>query len=162
MTMMMNHILFFVIDTTANMSEQDALLKRLYYNLRKAGSFAGLNSLYSSAKRLNPNIKKEYVARWLQNQNIYLRHKRDRKPRGRSNQYSKWLVTNKNLSFSCDTGYIPHSKLSYLLVCRDSFTNKLLAAPQRGLKAETTKRNFQKLITDQNDSIYPHTIYTDR
>ena len=141
---------------------QESLLKKLYYNLNRSGSFGGVNSLYLSAKRLDPTIKRKFVANWLQNQNIYLRHRRDRKPKGRSEQYNKFVVSNKNLSFSCDTAYIPHSKLPQLLVCRDSFTGKLLAAPQRGLKAETTRKNFEKLIRMQNDSIYPHTIYTDR
>ena len=141
---------------------QDRLLNKLYYQLGNSGSFQGANVLFLSAKRIDPSISRKYVQNWLNQQKIYLMHKHPRKPKGRAHQYNKYVVTNKNLDFSCDTMHISHSKLPYVLVCRDQFTGRLFANPQRNLKAAVTKKSFEKIIKDQNKSIYPVTVFSDR
>ena len=141
------------------MSEQ--LLKDLYYNLSSPASFSGINSLYQSAKKINPNIKKAEVRKFLLAQNIYLRHRRPRKPRSHAQRFSKFVTTGPRLNFSCDSAYFPYSTLPYVIVCRDAFSGKVYAKSQRGLKSLTTLKTIQKLIEEQAQGKFPATIYTD-
>ena len=141
------------------MSEK--LLNDLYYNLSRPASFSGINSLFQAARKINPNIKRSEVQKFLLAQNIYLRHRRPRKPRSHGERFSKFVTTGPRLNLSCDSAYFPHSKLPYAIVCRDAFSGKVYAKTQRGLKSTTTLKTLQKLIEEQAQGKYPATIYTD-
>ena len=140
----------------------EKLLRGLYYKLDSAGSFTGINALYQTAKRVDPRIRKIDVQTFLNKQHVYLRHRRIRKPRGRSQLHPRFVSTAPNINWSCDTALFPHSHNAHLLVCKDNFSGQTYARVQRNLKAATTLKNFNKMVEEQANSTIPHTTYTDR
>lgn len=138
----------------------ERLLKKLYYNLQKPGSFTGINSLYQAAKRVNPAITKSTVKKFLDRQHVYLRHLRVRKPKSHSLTHTRYVTKAHGINWSCDTARFRNSKMPYVLVCKDNFSGQTYARVQRNLKSGTTLRNFNRMIAEQNDSKLPHTIYT--
>ena len=138
------------------------LLTHLYYELNEPGSFMGINVLYGVAKKYLPTIKRKEVENFLNNQHVYLRHRRPRKPKSTSYKFPKFVVSAPNINWACDSAVFKHSKLLYATVCRDSFTGKVFVASQKNLKAETTLKNLKNIVQKQNKGIYPDTIFTDR
>ncbi len=143
------------------MSQGDQLLSDLWYKLSSPGSFAGRDVLLKTAQRIDPTITLRRVKLFLNKQAPYLRHRRPRKRRGKQIQFNKYVSTGPNLSFSCDTALFRHTKLPHLVVCRDSFSDKIFGKTQRGLKAKTTLKTMRSIIENQNKNIWPHTLYTD-
>lgn len=140
----------------------DRLLTRIYYNLESGASFAGLNTLWQTAKKYHTAITKSEVRKWLENQMLHNRFRRPRKPRGKAWHHTKYVTTAPMMSFSCDTALFRHSKLPYALVCKDTFSSKTYASMQRNLKSNTTVRNIKRMIDNQNKGRWPVTIYTDK
>lgn len=108
----------------------DKLLTGLYYNLEEPASFSGIDSLYKAAKKLDPLINRKQVKDFLLKQHVYLRHRRIRKPRGSALSYGRFVTTGHGINWSCDTGVFRHSKIPYLLVCKDNFSGYTYAKSQ--------------------------------
>ena len=142
-------------------SPNEILLKKLYFGLDQPGSYSGIDVLYLAAKKQSPTITRREVREFLLKQNVYLRHLRPKKPKFKNLKFPRFVVSNKNLNWQCDSGQFKHSKLKYMQVCVDQFTGKVMAKCQRNLKAKTTSDTIQKIIDQQNNGTKPLTIRTD-
>ena len=142
-------------------SPNEILLKKLYFGLEQPGSYSGIDVLYLAAKKQSPTITRREVREFLLKQNVYLRHLRPKKPKFKNLKFPRFVVSNKNLNWQCDSGQFKHSKLKYMQVCVDQFTGKVMAKCQRNLKAKTTSDTIQKIIDQQNNGTKPLTIRTD-
>ncbi len=138
------------------------VLHDLYYSLKSPGSFTGIDALYLTAKKQLPNLTRKRVKEFLEKQQVYLIHRRVRKPKGKAHKFAKYVLTAPHLDLACDTALFGHSKLAQLLVCRDPFSGYVYAKQQRGLKSETTLNNFKKLIEEQAGGKHFPVIYTDK
>jgi len=144
------------------MPSGDQLLSRLWYKVENPASFSGRDVLLKAAKRIDPSITAKQVELFLNKQATYLRHRRPRKRRAKAAKFGKFIVTAPMISWSCDTALFRHSKLPYLLICRDSFSNMIYGKMQRGTKSNTTLNSLKTIVKTQSDGIYPHTVYTDK
>ena len=133
------------------------LLQNIYFKFGGPASFSGVDSLLREAKKTQPHITRGIVEKYLKSTYTYNIHKKPHKVK----QYIPTVVTNKNLIFECDLSFHAGTQLKSLLHCVDKFSNQHMATALTSKTPTATFRAFERLITQQNEGIYPAAIHTD-
>src|SRR4051812_32849040 len=137
----------------------NALLTKIYFDLKSPGSFGGLRKLFLEAKKVSPNISFKQVLKWGQDELTYNLHKQIR----RNFLRNKILVQRKNEQFEADL--VDMTKLSnynsgykYILNVIDCFSKFLYSFPLKNKQANEIIDAFKKLFLITK----PQKLRTDR
>ena len=127
-------IVNFVVCVWSNMSDWEQYLKKIYYNPKHPGTFAGTQKLYKIVQDENIyNISRSKIRQWLQDQDVYSltkpikrKFKRNRiVPTKRDSQWDMALADVSNLVKDNDG-------VKFLLVVIDLFSRYLWVHPLKG------------------------------
>ena len=101
--------------------DTDILLKNLYEKLNFPNKF----SFWLAAKeKVDSNISRVQIRKFLKTDLIHQSFKTSRKPRGKSRTWCRFLVTAPKLVYSCDLAELGGLE-KYTLVCTDQLSNKV-------------------------------------
>lgn len=147
---------------TRNEEEMEQYLKKIWYDPRHPGSFAGAQKLYEIVKKEGKyNIGLNRIKRFLQNQDGFSLHKKVRRRgfkrrrvivQGIDYQWEADLADVQNLSES-------NNGIKYLLVIVDVFSRFLWVRPLRDKKAQSIIDAFKDVL---NGPRQPKAIRTDK
>ena len=138
----------------------DTLLKAIYFNPKRPGSYGGILNLWREARQTRPKLKQSEVEAWLAKQDTYTLHKpvRYKFPRQRV------LVGGIDHQWQADLADMnsvhkenPNSR--YLLTCIDVFSKYAWAIP---LKKKTGSAVAEALETIFSEGRIPQTLQTDQ
>lgn len=142
-----------------NETNQEAYMKRLYYNPKTSAYLSGETSLFHAMRKKFPTIKREKIAKFLMKQKIYNlfteKNKRKRK------LYTKYVTSKPFQSMSCDLFFGKGHK-NIFLMCADDFTNYRLGQFVGHRKtAKATTNAMAKILTAIPKKMHVNTIRTD-
>jgi len=139
----------------------DKALNQIYYDLRNAGSFSGVDAVYRAAKERGiKKINRNFIQNWLKKQEVYTLHQpaRRRFPTNRvivsgiDSQFQADLVDLTSLSKYND-GY------KFLLTCIDIFSKYAWAIP---IKSKSAKDIYDGLVKIFESGRIPKKFQTDK
>ena len=137
------------------------LLKNVYYDLSSPATYAGVQKVYSEAKKRNPKIELGDVKEFLESQLTYtlyrpVRHKYKR---------LATVPTGLNSDWQCDlcifdTLYKNNDGFKYLLVCIDVLSRKIFVSPTKSKASKDMIDAFDRIL--KKAKVKPHKLYSDR
>lgn len=140
--------------------ERDQLLEQIYKNPQKVGSYGGVWSLYTEARKQDPKIKLTDVSKWLQKQDTYTLHKQAYKTFKRNKIYvggidHQWEMDLVDMQqhVALNNGY------RYMLTCIDSFSKFAWVVPLKDKSAISIRNAFINIL-DKNR--VPYRVRTDK
>lgn len=139
----------------------EKILRKVYYDLESPACYAGIDKVWTEAKKYDQNITRENVSDFLSSQSVYTLYKPLRKKFSRMKTVPSGLHTD----WQCDLAIFDSIKqhndgYRYLLVCIDVLSRKLFVAPARSKKSEDMIEAFEKVF---KKSIYrPWKLMSDR
>ena len=137
----------------------DDLFKSIYYNTSNPGSFGGRERLFNEAKKINDQIKRTDVEKWLKKQIVYTLHKQVRKKFKRNPVMSEYP----NENFQADLiDYQIHSKendgFKYILTTIDVFSKKAWAIPLKNKGKLSVTKAMENILNEET----PVKLMTDK
>lgn len=139
----------------------DKVLNQIYYDLRSAGSFSGVDAVFRAAREKGyKKISRKQVRDWLKRQEVYTLHK----PARRRVTTNRVIVPGIDAQFQADL--VDLSSLSkynngykYLLTCIDILSKYAWAIP---LKTKSGKDILDGLVRIFKSGRIPKTFQTDK
>ena len=127
----------------------DQILKKIYYNANDPGSFGGRERLFLQARKINSDIKRKDVEKWLKRQIVYTLHKQAQKKFKRNPVISEYPLEN----FQADLiDYQIHSKdnngYSFILTVIDVFTKRAWAVPLKNKGKISVTTAMESVLED--------------
>ena len=137
------------------------LLKNIYYDLNSPATYAGVEKVYTEAKKLNPKIELEDVKQFLESQSTYTLYR----PVRRKYKRLATVPTGFHSHWQCDlcifdTLYKNNDGFKYLLVCIDVLSRKIFVSPTKSKASKDMIDAFEKIF--KKSQVKPHKIYSDR
>ena len=138
----------------------ETTLEQVYYDLKSPASYAGIQKIFSEAKKRNPNIKLNDVIDYLHKERTYTLFK----PRKKKFPRLKTIPWGLNTDWQCDLCNFEslseeNDDYKYLLVCIDTLSRKIYTAPALSTKSEDMVISFDKIF--EKSQVLPHKIYSD-
>ena len=138
----------------------EALLKSIYFNPKRPGSYGGVQRLWREARQTRPKLKKSDVEKWLAKQDTYTLHK----PVRYKFRRQRVVVGGIDHQWQADLADLvsvhkenPNSR--YLLTCIDVFSKYAWAIP---LKRKTGSAVTEAFETIFEEGRKPQTLQTDQ
>jgi hypothetical protein len=131
--------------------DDDALMRRLYYDPRQVGAYGGLERFYRRVKALRPAVRRERVAEWLSGQDAYTLHRParlrfQRRPTivgGSGQQLQADLMDTRSHARANDG-------VNFVLTAVDCFSRKGWAVPVRSKSGENVAEALEKVFGEQS------------
>jgi hypothetical protein len=137
------------------------LLEKIYHNPESPGGFAGVERLYSEAKKQDPNIKRQDVKYFLEGNRTYTLHRPRRVKFTRSKTIPSGLYTDLQADLAqMDKFSSANRGFKYILVVVCVLSKRLWAIPIKTKQFVDMKKAFDELLADI--PITPSRIFTDR
>ena len=129
---------------------RNSILKGIYYNPQKAGSFGGIDQLYKAAKadrRLD--ISRNQVKKWLYSQDVYTQHSPNYKIFDKRRVYASSIDEFYDADLAEFPGRFPkaNSGVRYLLVIVDVLSRYLFVEPLTNKGENAIIAAFDKVFT---------------
>lgn len=137
----------------------DALLEDVYFNPDSRACYAGVNAVFTEAKRRNKNVTLEAVKQFLFGQDAYTLHKPVKRRFNRNKMTSPGL----NVKWQIDLADLQSIKrlnggYCYLVVCIDVFSRFAFVEPVKDKRAETIANALAKIMKQRR----PWILYSDK
>ena len=143
------------------MDEKIKVLEKLYTDPKSASAFAGIDALYSEAKKLNSNITKKDVTYYLEGNRTYTLHRPRRIHFKRSRTIPSGFMTDVQVDLADFQKLSRHNQgNNYILVGIDVLSKRLFASPVKSKNFKDMKNAFEELFNQM--PMLPHRIYSDR
>ena len=123
------------------------MYKKSYYDISKPGSYGGVTSL----TRLNRDVNKKEIQKWMEGEDTYTMHK----PIKRKFRRRKVVVGGINQQFQADLIDLQNikkwnNKTNYLLTCIDVFSKYAYVLPLNDKKGASITKAFKKIFKQLN------------
>nr|CAD2207737.1 unnamed protein product [Meloidogyne enterolobii] len=142
-------------------SRVEMILDKLYNDPANPAGFAGVNQLWTEARKIDASIKKKDVEEYLQGHRTYTIHRPRRVHFSRSITYPSGYMTD----VQCDLA--DFQKLSrqnhgkkYALVAIDVLSKRVFAEPVRTKKSNDMIDAFENILARME--MHPHRIFSDK
>lgn len=127
----------------------DHLLRSIYYDVRNAAAFGGIDKLLRAAKEQDPGITREQVDEWLRGETVYTLHRQATKNYRHnpviSHCVGEWCqadIADMSAFAAANDGY------AYLLTFIDVFSRRAAAIPLRTKSGKEVSQAFEKIFSD--------------
>lgn len=142
--------------------EKSQILSRIYTSPNSIGGYAGVKKLLNEARKININISKQDVERYLRNSKTYTLHLR------RKNKFPrrKVLAPKPRVIFSCDLADLSLLKKynlnhTFLLICTDLFSRFMQVRPLKSKSADQVLKALSDILESPN-SLGVSRLFTDK
>jgi hypothetical protein len=127
----------------------DVVLQNIYFNVSHPASFSSMERLYKAARTIRPAITRDYVRKWLSEQDAYTFHRHARQKFKRSRLISPGLFMQADIDLA-DVSNLSKSNdgVHFLLLAIDSLSRKLYVQPLQSKKASDIIAGLEKLWGD--------------
>lgn len=151
----------------AKLNKREQLLKRIYYDPSKGGSYTGETGLLRAAIQQNKNkrikIQKEDVRSFLESQDVHTLHKPVRKSIVRrrvfmGKPFTQWQVDLVDMRSFKKEGNVP----GWILMCIDVFTKKAFSVPVLSKQNDDIIKGFQTIFNQLPQGQIPSKIQSDK
>ena len=129
--------------------EKDELLESIYFDPVKSASYTSINKLYKAVRELDEgkHISKEYVQKWLNDQDAYTLHR----PTLEKVKRGKIITKGLRDLFEADLMDVSNvsdenDDITFILVVIDAFSRELWLEPLKSKEAEDVLKGFKKII----------------
>jgi hypothetical protein len=142
---------------------KNRLFERIYYDAKNPGAFGGIDALYRSAKREEPNTTLAQAASFLKSQDSYTLHK----PIRRNFARRRTIVTTIDEQWQGDLADMSdvsqqNDGYRYILVIVDCFSKYAWALPQKTKDAKATTVIMEKILMQEAAPRKPQRLQTDK
>lgn len=143
------------------MDEKLKTLDKLYTDPKSPAAFAGIEALYSEAKRIQHNISRNDVLHYLEGNRTYTLHRPRRIRFKRSRTIPSGFMTDLQVDLADFQKLAQHNQGNkYILVGIDVLSKRIFAVPTKSKNFKDMKTAFEQLFEQM--PMLPHTIYSDQ
>lgn len=141
----------------------DETIRTAYYDLSSPAAYSGIDRVLKQVQKINPQIKREHVEKYLQGERTYTLHRPSRRI-GSGYQKLKTIPTGLNSHWQCDLADFRKIKkdnkdAAYLLVCIDVLSRKIYATPTKSKAPKDMIQAFDRIWAKAKTK--PGKLYSD-
>lgn len=140
----------------------DKILTDLYYKPDSAVAYAGVNALYDFLKKEGYSFSLKSVRQWLQNQDVYQRHKQTLTNFPRRHTYVFSLKQLGQMDLIDLSSLSPwNGNIHFLLILMNTFSKKIFIRPLRNKTAVEVAQKLDDILSGLGDKPF-NSIQSDK